>query len=112
MTVDAQGNVFVTGTTGSADFPVSSGAYATSGYVFLFRLNPDGSLGYSTYFSGTTPAAVATDGSGSAWLLGNNAFGGFPTTPGALSTTFCCPPLGGISIGPPIIPEQATLTRF
>ncbi len=31
MTVDAQGNVFVTGTTGSADFPVSNGAYATFG---------------------------------------------------------------------------------
>jgi uncharacterized protein (TIGR03437 family) len=112
MTVDAAGNVFVTGTTSSADFPVSNGAYATSGTAFLFRLNADGSLAYSTYFTGTNPVAVATDGSGSAWLLGNNIDGGLPVTPGALATTFCCFNGGGISIGPPIIPEEATLTRF
>ncbi len=112
MTVDAAGNIFVTGTTSSADFPVSQGAYAASGTMFLFRLNPDGSLGYSTYFSGTNPVAVATDGNGSAWLLGNNSFGGFTVTPGALATTFCCSNGGVISIGPPIIPEEATLTRF
>jgi uncharacterized protein (TIGR03437 family) len=110
MSVDATGNVFVTGTTSSADFPVSNGSYASSGSVFLFRLNPDGSLGYSTYFSGTVPVAVATDGSGSAWLLGNSS-GGLPVTPGALATAFCC--FGpGIGIGPPITREEATLTRF
>ena len=112
MTVDAAGNVFVTGTTSSADFPVTHGAYASSGSVFLSRLNPDGSLGYSTYFSGTVPAAVATDGSGLAWLLGHSS-GGLPVTPGALATTFCClGPGGGITIGPPITQEEATLTRF
>jgi hypothetical protein len=112
MTVDAAGNVFVTGTTSSADFPVSPGAYAFSGGVFLSRLNPDGSLGFSTYFSGTLPVAVATDGSGSAWLLGNSS-GGLPATPGAFATTFCCVGLGGgIGIGPPIIRQEATLTRF
>lgn len=111
MTVDAAGNVFVTGITGSADFPVSNGAYATAGSVFLSRLNPDGSLGYSTYFTETTPVAVATDGNGSAWILGNNENGGLPVTPGALAGTFCCtPPFNGF--GPPIIPEEATLTRF
>ena len=112
IAVDAAGNIFVTGTTDSADFPVSNGAYATSGTMFLFRLNPDGSLGYSTYFSSTNPVAVATDGNGSAWLLGNNSFGGLTVTPGALAPTFCCSNGGGISIGPPIVPEEATLTRF
>ncbi len=112
MSVDGAGNIFVTGTTSSADFPVSQGAYASSGGVFLFRLNPDGSLGYSTYFSGTAPVAVATDGNGSAWLLGNSS-GGLPVTPGAFATTFCClGPGGGIGFGPPIIRQEATLTRF
>lgn len=111
MTVDASGNVFVTGTTGSADFPVSNGAYATSGTMFVSRLNPDGSLAYSTYFRGTDPLAIATDGSGSAWLLGNSG-GELPVTPGALATTFTNALLGGISIGPPEYPEEATLTRF
>ena len=93
MAVDAAGNVFVTGTTYSPDFPVSQGAYASSGNVFVFKLNPDGSLGYSTYFSGTIPEAIATDGSGSAWLAGNTnglPQGAFPVTPGVLSTTCCC----------------------
>jgi uncharacterized protein (TIGR03437 family) len=110
LAVDAAGNVFVTGTTQSADFPASEGAYASSGSVFLTRLNADGSLGYSTYFSGTTPVGVATDGSGSAWLLGNST-GQLPVTPGALSTAFCCQP-GYVSTGPPIIPQEASLTRF
>lgn len=114
MTVDSAGNVFVTGTTSSGDFPLSKGAYASSGGVFLFRLNPNGSLGYSTYFTGTIPTAVATDGNGSAWLLGNAEEPGLlPVTPGALATTMCCfNSGGGISIGPPVIPQEATLTRF
>jgi Beta-propeller repeat/IPT/TIG domain len=95
MTVDAAGNVFVAGTTSSADFPVSNNAYATSGGAFLFRLNPDGTLGYSTYSGGAAPVAVATDGSGSAWLLGNLFGVGF------------LPPSGGVEIE-----AQATLTRF
>lgn len=111
MAVDAAGNVFVTGTTNSVDFPVSKGAYAPSGNVFLTRINPDGSLGYSTYFSGTIPVAVATDGNGSAWLLGNSQ-GQLPVTPGALSSDFCCALPGVIFVGPPIIPMEASLTRF
>jgi hypothetical protein len=109
MAVDAAGNVFVAGTTGSLDFPVSKGAYASSGGVFVFKLNPDGSLGYSTYFSGTTPLAIATDGNGSAWLAGNSQ-GGLPLTPGALSTTCSCGLVpGGFSS---IISTESSLTRF
>ncbi len=108
MAVDAAGNVFVTGTTNSVDFPISKGAYASSGDVFVFKLNPDGSLGYSTYFSGTVPAAIATDGSGSAWLAGV-AQGQLPVTPGALSTASVRPAIG---IGPGTYEEKATLTRF
>jgi uncharacterized protein (TIGR03437 family) len=110
MAVDATGNVFVAGTTGSLDFPVSKGAYASSGNVFVFKLNPDGSLGYSTYFSGTTPLAIATDGSGSAWL-GGNSQGGLPVTPGALSTTCSCGYFSG-GIGPGIFFSESSLTRF
>jgi len=110
MTVDANGNVFVAGSTNSRDFPVSKGAYASSGSVFVFKLNRDGSLGYSTYFSGTSPVGIATDGSGSAWLAGTT-LGNLPVTPGALSATFCCDP-GYISTGPPIVSNEASLTRF
>ncbi len=111
MTVDAAGNVFVTGVTTSSDFPVSKGAYGLSGSMFVFRLNADGSLGYSTYFSGTIPVAIATDGSGSAWVAGDTEGGGLPTTPMALSTTFCCTQIVG-GIGPTPYWAQSTLTRF
>ena len=115
MAVDAAGNVFVTGRTDSADFPVSKGAYASSGSVFVFKLNPDGSLGYSTYFSGTFPAAIATDGIGSAWLAGNTGgtpSGQLPVTPGALSTTCGCLGIAGPAPIAPIYLAEATLTRF
>ncbi len=113
MAVDAAGDVYVTGTTTSLDFPVSEGAYASSGNVFLFKLNPDGSLGYSTYFSGTLPGALAADASGSVWLAGTTEDGlGLPVTPGVLETTFCCPQPFTLGIGPSIVTVQASLTRF
>ena len=92
LAVDASGNVYVTGTTTSADFPVTKGAFATSGQSFLFRLNPDGSVGYSTYFAppGTVPAAIAVDGGDSAYLAGSSS-GNLPVTPGALQTSCDCP---------------------
>ena len=60
MTVDPYGGVYVTGTTTSIDFPTTPGAYSSSVppasggapfITFLFKLNPDGSVGYATYFS-------------------------------------------------------------
>src|SRR5579863_2556057 len=81
MTVDAQGNVYVTGITASTDFPTTPGAYSSSvpplsgagAFIsFLFKLNRDGSTGYATYFtnSQTSPNAIAVDSAGSAYLAG------------------------------------------
>jgi uncharacterized protein (TIGR03437 family) len=98
MTVDQSGNVYVTGSTNSLDFPVTRGAYAATGGTFLFKLNPDGTAGYSTYFApgGNTPAAIAVDASGSAYLAGTS-FGSLPTSPGAYQTT--CSACGATSNG-------------
>jgi uncharacterized protein (TIGR03437 family) len=103
MAVDAAGNVYVTGTSTSLDFPTSKGAYSTSpGSIFLFKLKPDGSVGYSTYFPAgrTTPAGIAVDAAGSAYLAGPTN-GGLPTTAGAYQTVCGCTTIStGFSAGP------------
>lgn len=109
MAVDPAGDVFVTGTTVSTDFPVSSGAYSSTGQAFLFKLNPDGSLGYSTRFP-QLAYSIAVDSAGSAYISGRTT-GGLPTTPGAYRTTCCIQP-HSIPVGPPILIEDAFVTKF
>jgi uncharacterized protein (TIGR03437 family) len=114
MAVDSTGAVYATGTTGSSDFPVTKGAYATSGGSFLFKLNSDGSLGYSTYFAptGNTPTAIAVDAAGTVYLTGAT-LGSLPVTPGAYQSQLkgTYPPCCGIGPGPPPV-TNAFLTRF
>jgi uncharacterized protein (TIGR03437 family) len=124
MTVDAAGDVYVTGSA-ALGFPTTAGTYspgvpppylgATVGNGgaagFLFKLKPDGSLGYSTYFAtAQTPQAIAADKSGSVWVAGNT-HGGLPATPGALQTTYCCPQQPGQIFFVPQ-PDEAFLARF
>ena len=84
IAIDATGAVYVTGDTNSTDFPVTAGAFAKSGGNFLFKLNPDGSTAYSTYFSDaqTQSNAVAVDNYGHAVIAGTT-YGDLPVTPGA-----------------------------
>ena len=56
----------------SLDFPVTKGAYASTGASFLFQLNPDGSVGIFDLFRvAATPITVAVDAAGSAYLAGS-----------------------------------------
>jgi hypothetical protein len=100
MALDNSGNAYVTGNTNTNNFPVTGGVYqgtdtiAQNGSVgFVSKFTSVGSLQYSTYFyegSGqlTDIAAIAVDGSGSAYITGV-AFsdGTFPVT-----TTSICDP--------------------
>jgi len=114
MAVDSAGAVYVTGTTGSSDFPVTPGAYAKSGATFLFKLNADGSLNYSTYFApaGSTPYAAAVDAGGNAYISGST-LGSLPVTAGAYQTSLqgSYPPCCNIGPGPPPV-TNAFLTKF
>ncbi len=99
MAVDPAGNVYVTGSTQSIDFPVQSALQptnTTNAYTgFVAKLNPAGSqLVYSTYIGGgvlqdnsTTRAyAIAVDNSGNAYVTGSTNSPKFPVTAGAYQT--------------------------
>jgi hypothetical protein len=96
IAVDAAGNAYVTGTTPSADFPTTPGAFDTTfnGLLdaFVTKLNAAGSaLVYSTFLGGSSQedgVGIAVDAAGNAYVTGNTASVDFPTTPGAFDTTF------------------------
>jgi hypothetical protein len=92
IVVDSAGNAFVTGWTGSTNFPVTPGAYDTStapeGDAFVTKLNPSGSsLVYSTFLDAGYPQDVAVDDQGRAYITGT-AGPTLPVTPAAYDTTY------------------------
>ena len=107
IALDTQGNVYVTGSTASLDFPTTVGAFdvtpnqfGNQNYTdaFVAKLNTEGSaLIYATYLGGTGQAstcgtAIAVDKQGDAYVVGTTGAGvfytDFPTTPGAFDTEF------------------------
>lgn len=101
IVVDESGAAYVTGLTGSSDFPTTPGAFDTtynggSMDAFVTKLNAAGSaLAYSTFLGGSGGDygddygnAIAVDGSGAAYVTGKTECPNFPTTPGAFDTTF------------------------
>jgi uncharacterized protein (TIGR03437 family) len=95
VAVDGQGNVYVTGITESPDFPVTTGALQAGsggpGFIatpgFVLKLNPNGNqLIYSATIDGVTPAAIAVDSEGNAYVTGSSQ-GGLAVTDGAYWTT-------------------------
>ena len=93
VAVDSSGAVYVTGATASSNFPTKNASDATlggAGDAFLVKLDPTGSLLYSTLLGGSgvdNALALVTDGSGSAYLAGETNSADFPTTAGAADTT-------------------------
>src|SRR5580658_5398996 len=96
LAVGSDGSIYVTGSTTSADLPVTPGVYqsalpSTNGSAssFVFKLNPNGSLGWATYFAGPGSVAesIAVDASGNPFI-GGTTTGGLPVTPGVYLLSF------------------------
>ena len=107
MTIDAEDNILLTGTTSSSGFVLTPGVVhgnAPPGAgAYLIKLDGSGNTIFSTYFRGSKAAtvnmqllgaytefnnagvAVTTDSTG-IYLTGNTSATDFPTTPGAFQT--------------------------
>jgi len=104
VAVDAQGGIYVTGDTGSSNFPTTAGAYdrlcgdtgqcygdggqtgGTDGFVT--KLTAAGAFAYSTFLGGSETDLsldIAVDSAGRAHVAGYTYSPDFPTTAGAVS---------------------------
>ena len=92
----AAGVVYVSGTTGSSNFPVTTNSIpppstVANGVAFVSLLNSaTGSLQYSTFLGGTnsdTGYGISSDSSGNAYVTGQTSSSDFPITQGALLET-------------------------
>jgi hypothetical protein len=88
--VDGVGNAYVTGTTGSSDFPVAVGPDTSfNGGIldaFVAKVRADGSgLEYSGYIGGSSSdggSDIAVDGRGNAYVTGGTSSSDFPVVGG------------------------------
>ncbi len=129
IAVDGSGNVAVTGTTTSTDFPVTDGSTPGSGpnATAVSELDPTGSkLVFSTLLGGSGamaqagPGGIAVDGSGNVYVASDTNSGpgssspGLPVTTNALQTTWDGSGSDGFLavLQPPASPGGAPLLKY
>jgi hypothetical protein len=101
IAVDGVGSAYVTGHTGSSDFPTTPGAFDPTFNggdfyyydAFIAKLDPAGSaLVYATFLGGSGGGdiglAIALHGAGRVYVAGSTSSSDFPTTLGAFDRIF------------------------
>jgi len=93
IAIDTLGDAYITGSTYSSNFPVTTGSFETlyggtatesaNGNAFVAKLGPNGSsLVYSSYLGGAGPdfgQGIAADAAGNAYVTGSTQSFNFPT---------------------------------
>jgi uncharacterized protein (TIGR03437 family) len=113
LALDAQGNIYVTGSAGPNFQTTTGAAHPTNGGgtcqdpvtgnlgacpdAFVLKLSADGSKAvYATFLGGSGADAgrgIAVDATGQAYITGDTASTDFPVTPGAAQSTFAGQPI-------------------
>ncbi|HKP53179.1 MAG TPA: SBBP repeat-containing protein, partial [Chloroflexia bacterium] len=99
ITLDGAGNIYLTGFTGSPDFPTVNPFQDTlfDGDAFVTKMNPSGTaLIFSTFLGGDNPPGpgedngqgIALDEQGYIYVTGFTQSPNFPTTPGSFQPFF------------------------
>jgi len=97
ITLDVNGNVYVTGTTNSTNFPTQGPAFpGNKGLSDIFVTKFDGATGnilYSTYIGGSgidRADSIATDSNSNAYVVGrvDSTSTDFPSTPGSFGPAY------------------------
>ena len=97
IAVDGSNNIYISGTTGSSNFPTQGPAFPNNkglSDIFVTKINAAGTaILYSTYVGGSgldRGDGLAIDSSGNAYVVGRvgDTSIDFPTTAGALATTY------------------------
>ena len=96
IAVDDQGSAYVTGRTGSTNFPATPGAFDTTidagSDVFVTKVNADGSaVVWSTFLGGDdfdVGLGIEVDGAGAPHVAGATSSAAFPTTLDAFDRRF------------------------
>ena len=96
IAVDSNGNAYISGNSGSPDFPVTAGAFAgppaTGSGAFVVKLNAQGSAPvYSTFLGpADVPGGIRLDSEDNAYVSGVPG-ADFPTTPGSFQSSLSSP---------------------
>ena len=97
IAIDNSGNVYLTGTTSSANFPTVGPAYSNNAGlsdIFVTRIDASGAnILYSTYIGGSgidRADGLAVDSNGNAYVVGrvDSTSTNFPTTPGSFGPNY------------------------